>query len=158
MIRVRELAENEDFLQVLRSGVEVTDSGHLQMPLPLKNTVERLPDNQGAVYYRAKSCLSRALGNTGKMKGLQDAMQDYIDRGHVEMVPLEERFVKHGSLAWWLLVFPVIHPLKSKVRLVFDAKAAFGGVSLNDILMDGPDLNNSLRGVLLRFRTKAVAF
>lgn len=30
-------------------------------------------------------------------------------------------------------------------------------MSLNDVLLTGPDLNNSLLGVLLRFRREAVA-
>lgn len=32
------------------------------------------------------------------------------------------------------------------------------GLSLNQVLLSGPDLNNSLLGVLLRFRKEAVAF
>lgn len=41
--------------------------------------------------------------------------------------------------------------------MAFDSSSHFHGVSLNDVLFTGPDLNNSLLGVLLCFRKEAVA-
>lgn len=41
--------------------------------------------------------------------------------------------------------------------MVFDSSAKFQGVSLNDMLLTGPNMNNSLIGVLVRFREEAVA-
>ena len=42
--------------------------------------------------------------------------------------------------------------------MVFDAAARFNGVSLNEQLYQGPDLANSLIGVLIRFREEEIAF
>lgn len=44
-----------------------------------------------------------------------------------------------------------------QIRVVFDSSAKHSGVSLNDVLLTGPDLNNSLLGVLMRFRKERVA-
>ena len=41
--------------------------------------------------------------------------------------------------------------------VVFDSSAQVDGVSLNDVFLSGPDLNNSLLGVLFRFRKEPVA-
>ena len=54
--------------------------------------------------------------------------------------------------------FVLKRPEKNKVRLVFDASAKYCGISLNSALYQGPDLTNGLRGVLLRFRERPVAF
>ncbi len=51
------------------------------------------------------------------------------------------------------------HPKKpNQIRVVFDSSAQHNGVSLNDVLLTGPDLNNTLVGVLIRFRKEAIAF
>ena len=52
----------------------------------------------------------------------------------------------------------VYHPRKGKLQVVFDCGAEFKGTSLNEQLLQGPNLTSSLIGVLLRFRQEPIAF
>ena len=62
------------------------------------------------------------------------------------------------SNVWFISHHGVYHPLKpEKIRVVFDCSARFRGFSLNDNLLQGPDLTNSLLGVLCRFRLEPIA-
>ena len=59
---------------------------------------------------------------------------------------------------WYLPIFGVYHPQKpGQIRVVFDWSAQQRGFSLNSVLLSGLELNNSLLGVLLRFRKELVA-
>lgn len=59
---------------------------------------------------------------------------------------------------WYLPHFPVIHPQKpEKPRLVFEPAAKINGISLNDRLLKGPELLNSVVRVLLTFRERKIA-
>ena len=63
--------------------------------------------------------------------------------------------IGHGSTSSH---FGVYHPKKpTQIRVVFDSSAEFEGVSLNEELLSGPDMMNSLLGVLIRFRTENTA-
>lgn len=60
---------------------------------------------------------------------------------------------------WYLPHFGIQNPNKpNKLRIVFDASSKSSGVSLNDCLISGPDLYNSLYTILLNFRIKKFAF
>ena len=81
-------------------------------------------------------------------------MKEILDSGHAETVPP----LKENTDCWYLPLFGVHHPKKpTQIRGVFDASAKYNGVSLNDVLLTGPDLTNSLLGVILRFRKEPVA-
>ena len=78
--------------------------------------------------------------------------------------PLERRYATKAQPAeaqgktWHLPHHAVQHPAKpGKVRVVFDCSAKYGK-SLDDELLQGPDLTNSLVGVLTRFHQEPVAF
>ena len=60
---------------------------------------------------------------------------------------------------WYLPHFPVLRPEKetTKMIIVFDASAKCNGVCLNDIIEQGPKLQNELFHVLLRFRKNYIA-
>ncbi len=99
--------------------------------------------------------LSRTLEKRPEMKAhFMEFMQKILDSHHAELAPP----VQEGKEYWYLLFFGVYHPQKhNQIRVVFDSSAKFNGVSLNDVLLTGPDMNNSLLGVLLRFRKEPVA-
>ena len=85
------------------------------------------------------------------MEGYLEFMCTMISKGHATPVPADEVPGDSGHV-WYLPHFGVYHPKKpSKVRVVFDASAEFEGMSLNKVLLPGPDLMNSLFGVLVRF-------
>ena len=59
---------------------------------------------------------------------------------------------------WYLPHHPVFHTQKpEKVQVVFDCAAKLEGTSLNDQLLHGPDMTNTLIGVLIRFCQEPVA-
>ena len=70
---------------------------------------------------------------------------------------LDEELARNDGGVWYPPHFGVYHPKKpEQIRVVFDLSAEYQGVSLNKRLLPGPDLMNSLMGVLIRFRQETV--
>ena len=82
-------------------------------------------------------------------------MEQYLTMGHARRVPLDEINVQDKPL-WYLPHHPVLNK-PGKTRVVFDCAAKHKGTSLNDQFLTGPDLTNSIVGVLMRFREEQVA-
>ena len=144
--------EDADFMAIVSNSVRVNNKGHIELPLPLKDKAKP-PQNREAVYHRSKATLSKLRRDRTKLSECLKIMDGYLAKGHVEPIP--EHSEKPRT---YIPVFPVLNENKGKVRLVFDSSAKYKGVSLNDCLLSGPDANNSLLGVLMRFRHEPVAF
>ncbi|XP_033763439.1 uncharacterized protein LOC117344719 [Pecten maximus] len=81
-------------------------------------------------------------------------MDRLLKNGHAEKAPP----LTDGEECWFLPIFGVYHPRKpTQIRMVFDASASFAGTSLKSVLLPGPNMTNSLLGILLRFRKERVA-
>ena len=91
-----------------------------------------------------------------RRKKYKDFMDDLLLKNYAEKVTRAELSPKD---TWYLPHHPVFHPQKpDNVQVVFDCSAKYRGTSLNDQLLQGPDLTNSLVGVLTQFRQEGVAF
>ena len=84
-------------------------------------------------------------------------MNKLLLNGYAEPVP--ENALDRSGQVWFLPHHGVTHPVKrDKLRVVFDCACQYEGISLNEELLQGPDLTNSLTTVLLRFRQEPIAF
>ncbi|XP_078350822.1 uncharacterized protein LOC144635607 [Oculina patagonica] len=83
-------------------------------------------------------------------------MGKIIEIGHASSVPRDDAPPPPGR-SWYLPHFATYHNTKHTIRVVFDSSCEFKGVSLNKVLLPGPDLMNNLIGVLIRFRKENVA-
>lgn len=136
-----------------KTGI-VTQGRHYTLPIPFKNDEPHLPDNWEMARKRLDSLGRRLRSDDGLKKQYTSAMQDLLDQGYAE--PADSQG-KPGS-AWYIPHHPVISTNKAKIRIVFDCAAKTRGISLNDVVHQGPDYINSLVGVLVRFRLRRVAF
>lgn len=81
-----------------------------------------------------------------------------IKSGHAEVMSDPDLQVTGGH-EWYIPHHGVFHPKKpGKLRVVFDCSAVHDGQSLNGHLLQGPDMTNTLIGVLSRFRLEKIAF
>ncbi|XP_055714978.1 uncharacterized protein LOC129809187 [Phlebotomus papatasi] len=88
----------------------------------------------------------------------QANIDGYLEKGYLKELDANDESLPMNQ-CWYLPHFPVINPNKpGKVRLVFDAAAKAHGVSLNDLLMTGPDMMTSLSEILIKFRQRRVGF
>ena len=147
---------DQAFLNLMEAGVCVAADGYVQLPLPFRDEVLALPDNSAEVFCRTRSTLSQLCKHEWKMTQCVESMKRNLEQGYVEQVTKEHCPSTPGAL-WYIPIFSVTRAKKAKIRLVFDASAQYSGVSINDKLLQGPDLTNILRGVLLRFREKPIA-
>ena len=86
-----------------------------------------------------------------------DVINSYINDNYAALISADELDVSSLTLTWTLPQFPVSNPRMPNVRIVYDCTAKHKGIALNDMQKQGPDLVNSLVGVLLRFRKEAIA-
>ena len=130
-------------------------NGHYVMDIPFKDSDVRLADNKRMALYRLKS-LGRKLDKNSDLKDkYSNGINDLLKKGYAAKVPEQDTGRSDGKV-WYLPHHPVVNPNKDKIRIVFDCAAKYGGYSLNDVVLQGPDLTNKLVGVLMRFRMRRV--
>ena len=80
-----------------------------------------------------------------------------LEKNYAEMVPKADLQRRDGRV-WYIPHHGIYHPHNpGTFRVVFDCAATYCGVSLNQVLLQGPNLTSSLLGGLLRFRETPVA-
>ena len=151
--------EDHRFMKILEEGIHRREDGHYEMPLPLRSRDVVLPDNyslalrrlvhlkgrfgRDPIYFKDYVKFMDGVIRDCAEKCLQNSMEDVRRIGRVNYIP------HHG----------VYHPKKpGRIRVVFDCSGRFVGTSLNQSLLQEPDLTNNLVGVLCRFRQETVAF
>lgn len=147
--------EDLRFLAKLNEGIKQQQDGHYEMPLPFKGERPNLPNNKVCAERRLKSLEKRLKRDEQYYKDYLAFMKEIIARGDAEKVPEREL---GNQPAWYIPHHGVYNPQKpGKIRAVFDCSARFSNTSLKDNLLTGPDLTNTLVGVLSRFRKGKIA-
>ena len=147
--------DDQKFLEILGSNIVQLPDGFYQMPLPFRDKDVPLESNLQGAMSRLRSLMGKLQSNPDLRSEYVAFMQDMLSQDYCEEVPLSQY---NDSRAWFIPHHGVYHAVKKKLRVVFDCSARFRGVSLNDCLLQGPDLTNNLFGVLCRFRQEPVAF
>ncbi|KAI7789362.1 hypothetical protein IRJ41_022847, partial [Triplophysa rosa] len=142
------------FLHIMEQELEKDESNRWIAPLPFKAPRCRLPNNRCQAMKRLSTLRRNLERNTEMKQHFFTFMGKVFSNNHAEEAPP----LMEGEECWYLPLFGVYHPKKpGNIRVVFDSGARHEDVSLNDVLLSGPDLNNTLLGVLMRFRKEAVA-
>jgi hypothetical protein len=147
--------EDKRFLEKMRWSMQLID-GHYQVSLPLCSECP-LPDNTSQAKQRLRSLAKKVKYDSEFKEEYQAYMTGIIQKNYAERVPQSELQGTAGRL-WYIPHHCVRHPrIPDKIRVVFDCAALFQRISLNDLLLQGPNLINNLIGVLLQFRQGRIA-
>ena len=144
----KKLEEDEEAVRHFLKTCQRLPDGRYECRWPWKEGgAEHLPTNEQHARVRLKAC-EAALRKNGRLQEYDDAIQEYIERGHAEKAPDEPDGPVH------VLPHHAVYK-KDKIRVVFDA-AAGHPESLNDFIRTGPNLIADLTGVLMRFRLNRI--
>ena len=123
--------------------------------LPWKEARPFLSDSYDMALRRLENTEKRLHRSPKIATAYRKIIEQYVEKGYGRKAPENEK----ANSRWFLPHFPVLRSDKNttKTRIVFDASAKSTGISLNDVIHQGPKLQRDLFDVLLRFRTSAVA-
>ena len=119
----------------------------------------KLPNNVSLAYGRLKSTERRLikLGSDYSQK-YNDQILDMVHRGVARKLNIDELNNYNGPVHY--LPHHEVHKPDSSstpLRIVFNSSSSYFGHVLNDYFAKGPDVLNSMIGILIRFRQRAVA-
>ncbi|XP_075232223.1 uncharacterized protein LOC142330664 [Lycorma delicatula] len=130
------------------------NQGHFVVKLPLKQELSTLGESRSTAFHRLQR-LERRLSSD---KQLHDEYHHFLDEyhklGHMQPVP------STGQPTYFLPHHAVFKQDSTTTKTrVFDASCkTSNNISLNDILRVGPVVQQDLCTIVLRFRTREIAF
>ena len=115
-----------------------------------------LPPNKKMALSRL-NCLEKRLGRDDQRRvAYCERIEEYVRKGYARKLEPEECMIE-SERKWFLPHFDVYNPHKpDKMRIVFDAAAEERGVSLNSMLLVGPEMLVPLPKVLGRLREQKI--
>lgn len=141
--------------EIYRSTVSRDSSGRYCTALPFCRDPSELGDSRSIAVRRLLS-LERKLQDPELRASYNEVVQDYIDNDYLSEVPPDSE----DSQGYYIPHHAVVRRDKTttKVRVVLDASAkCHNGISLNDTLHAGPNLQADIFVLLLNFRLFEVA-
>ena len=150
---LEDIYEDKKILK-LTDDQTVKVGNHCQTPLPLRNPVMKVPNNQKMVERRAQYLKKRSEKNS-KYFHHKEFMEEILSK---RFATISKDKPTDGKV-WYLPHHGVYHPAKpNKIQFVFDCSTEYAGRSINKELMAGPDLTNQIVGTLIRFGQERIAF
>ena len=150
------MVRTEDQLAMKKVENSLTyDNQMYRVGIPWVKNKPVLPDNYEMALSRLENTEKRLKKSPDVAHAYSQCINQYITKGYVKRIQENDL----SSSKWYLPHFPVLRPDKetTKTRIVFDASAKYDGRSLNDVIYQGPKLQQDLFDVLLRFRRFPVA-
>ncbi len=143
--------------QIEMSKEDHHKDGHYSLCLPLKNKAIQMPNNHVVAEQRALHLKRKLIRNPEFHADCRSFMNNLIRYNYaVELT--EDNHRQTDGKTWYIPQRGVYHPIKHKLKVVFDCGASYQGMSLNHQLLQGPKLRSSLVGDITRFRQERIAF
>ena len=152
-IGVEEKSDSDLFMDRFKEDiVYIEESGRYEVGLTWKEKHPPLLDNRSTAVSCLKRLEKRFERDPQLREGYSEAFQQMEDSGFIEEVATDE---SKKNPVFYLSHHPVVckESISTKIRPVFNASCKGpNGVSLNDCLDAGPNLNPGIADVILRFR------
>ncbi len=150
---------DEKELEIIKAGLTFrekdahSDQPHWDAKYPWKENPASLPNNRKAVEATFLRAEKRLMKDPLWKEAYMKQVHEMVGRGAAVKLTKEVMDSWNGAV-WWVshLTAPNPHSVTTPVRLVWNSSQEFGGVSMNSILLKGPDVLNPIGAVLLRFR------
>ena len=161
--RIHPSIEDKHAMKQLRETVKF-DEGlqHWRVGLPYKTSREEAAEklnpinSSGHALNRLHKTIEKLRREPEKLKLVRAQMQTIFDDGHAVFLEDDDK-APEGCPSWVLPLHVVFHPDKpTKPRCCHDGASKLKGTCLNDNVLKGEDLLNSLFGIILRFRAERV--
>ncbi|XP_012542665.2 uncharacterized protein LOC105840305 [Monomorium pharaonis] len=151
----REESECEDlFVKTMKRD----EQGRFTVRLPFRANADKLGDSLDMAIKRLYSLEKRLAKDSSLKKQYVSFMNEYLELGHMTEVKSSDRDLES---VYYLPHHSVVKEssITTKTRVVFDASAKTStNLSLNDVLMVGPVIQDSLFAILIRFRMHKYVF
>ena len=153
------LNQNEKLaMEIVEKGIVQLDPAGYECPLTWKEGEPKFENNRFMAEKAAERTYQRFLKDPEYEEACLKSLTKTIDSGYARKLEPEE--LNNLENEYYLIPFGVYKKSASekKLRLVFNSAAKFKGKCLNDGLLVGPVLQNSLPIILTSFREGCIAF
>ena len=144
--------EDKEWMKIVNEGCEKVN-GRYEIPLPFKREDVCMSPSRNVAFKRAVALRKKLNEDPEQKEQYTRNIREMVNEGYCEQA---KRAVVNDRKAWFIPHFGVRQ--RDKIRVVFDCAARNGGMCLNDVLLQGPDVNNLLWDVLMKFREGSVAY
>ncbi|XP_055588874.1 uncharacterized protein LOC129741190 [Uranotaenia lowii] len=154
----RKSADDLRAQHILESTTKRGTDGRFEVGLLWRYDYVEFPESKPMAEKRFKCLEKRLHQNPALYNSVRQQILAYQQKGYAHQASEAEIQSFDIRRTWYLPLGIVLNDKKpGKVRLIWDAAAKVEGVSLNSMLMKGPDLLTSLLSVLFRYREREVA-